>query len=75
LLRAQLTPGFSTISVSLQHVDGHEMAKFTNWAQGGSERPTWARGGKDWPGADDQPLSGEASYVRNGQDGEGFRMP
>jgi nitrate reductase gamma subunit len=34
LLWAQLTLGLSTISVSLQHMDGHEMVKFMNWAQG-----------------------------------------
>ena len=34
LLWAQLTLGLSTISVSLQHMDGHEMVKFMNWAHG-----------------------------------------
>lgn len=34
LLWAQLTLGLSTIFVSLHHMDGHEMVKFMNWAQG-----------------------------------------
>ncbi|MFG1411087.1 respiratory nitrate reductase subunit gamma [Xanthobacter sp. VTT E-85241] len=34
LLWAQLTLGLSTIFVSLGHMDGHEMVKFMNWAQG-----------------------------------------
>ncbi len=34
LLLAQLTLGLSTIFVSLQHLDGHEMTKFMAWAQG-----------------------------------------
>jgi nitrate reductase gamma subunit len=34
LLYAQLTLGLSTIVVSLGHLDGHEMVKFMNWAQG-----------------------------------------
>jgi nitrate reductase gamma subunit len=34
LLYAQLTLGLSTIFVSLGHLDGHEMVKFMNWAQG-----------------------------------------
>src|SRR5579863_3080148 len=34
LLWLQLTLGLSTISVSLAHLDGHEMVKFMNWAQG-----------------------------------------
>ncbi len=33
LLLAQLLLGLSTIPVSLQHMDGHEMVKFMNWAQ------------------------------------------
>ncbi len=34
LLWAQLTLGLTTITVSIQHLDGHEMVKFMNWAQG-----------------------------------------
>ena len=34
LLLAQLLLGLSTIFVSLGHLDGHEMVKFMNWAQG-----------------------------------------
>ena len=34
MLYAQLTLGLCTISVSLQHLDGHEMVKFMTWAQG-----------------------------------------
>jgi nitrate reductase gamma subunit len=34
LLFAQLLLGLSTIPVSLAHMDGHEMVKFMNWAQG-----------------------------------------
>jgi nitrate reductase gamma subunit len=34
LLWAQLTLGLLTIPVSAQHMDGHEMVKFMNWAQG-----------------------------------------
>jgi len=34
LLWLQLTLGLSTIFVSLNHMDGHEMVKFMNWAQG-----------------------------------------
>ncbi len=34
LLWVQLTLGLSTIFVSLHHMDGHEMVKFMNWAQG-----------------------------------------
>jgi nitrate reductase gamma subunit len=34
LLYAQLIIGLSTIFVSLGHLDGHEMVKFMNWAQG-----------------------------------------
>jgi len=34
LLWAQLTLGLSTIVVSLNHLDGHEMVKFMTWAQG-----------------------------------------
>ena len=34
LLWAQLTLGLATIPVSAQHLDGHEMVKFMNWAQG-----------------------------------------
>ncbi|MGE0037721.1 MAG: respiratory nitrate reductase subunit gamma [Xanthobacteraceae bacterium] len=34
LLYVQLILGLSTIFVSLQHLDGHEMVKFMNWAQG-----------------------------------------
>lgn len=33
LLLGQLLLGLSTIAVSLQHVDGHEMVKFMEWAQ------------------------------------------
>lgn len=33
LLMAQLLLGLGTISVSLQHLDGHEMVKFMSWAQ------------------------------------------
>ncbi|MDK4741552.1 respiratory nitrate reductase subunit gamma [Rhizobium sp. CNPSo 3464] len=34
ILWLQLTLGLSTIFVSLGHMDGHEMVKFMNWAQG-----------------------------------------
>ena len=34
LLWLQLTLGLGTIFVSLNHLDGHEMVKFMNWAQG-----------------------------------------
>lgn len=34
VLMLQLLLGLSTIPVSLQHRDGHEMVKFMNWAQG-----------------------------------------
>ena len=34
LLMAQLLLGLATIIVSLGHLDGHEMVKFMNWAQG-----------------------------------------
>ncbi|SJZ97255.1 respiratory nitrate reductase subunit gamma [Consotaella salsifontis] len=34
LLWLQLTLGLSTIFVSAQHLDGHEMVKFMSWAQG-----------------------------------------
>ena len=34
MLYAQLILGLSTIFVSLQHLDGHEMVKFMTWAQG-----------------------------------------
>jgi nitrate reductase gamma subunit len=34
LLFAQLLLGLATILVSLGHLDGHEMVKFMNWAQG-----------------------------------------
>lgn len=34
ILWVQLTLGLSTIFVSLGHMDGHEMVKFMNWAQG-----------------------------------------
>ncbi len=34
LLYAQLLLGLATIPVSLGHLDGHEMVKFMNWAQG-----------------------------------------
>jgi nitrate reductase gamma subunit len=34
LLYAQLILGLATIPVSLGHLDGHEMVKFMNWAQG-----------------------------------------
>lgn len=34
LLYAQLIIGLATIPVSLNHLDGHEMVKFMNWAQG-----------------------------------------
>ena len=34
LLWAQLTLGLATIGVSAQHMDGHEMLKFMDWAQG-----------------------------------------
>ncbi|TAL36082.1 MAG: respiratory nitrate reductase subunit gamma [Alphaproteobacteria bacterium] len=33
LLLAQLCLGMLTITVSAQHLDGHEMVKFMNWAQ------------------------------------------
>lgn len=34
MLYAQLILGLSTIAVSLNHLDGHEMVKFMAWAQG-----------------------------------------
>lgn len=34
LLIAQLLLGLATIPVSMNHLDGHEMVKFMNWAQG-----------------------------------------
>ena len=34
LLFAQLLLGLCTIAISLGHLDGHEMVKFMNWAQG-----------------------------------------
>jgi len=34
LLMVQLLLGLSTIILSLDHLDGHEMVKFMNWAQG-----------------------------------------
>jgi nitrate reductase gamma subunit len=34
LIYAQLILGLSSIFVSLGHLDGHEMVKFMNWAQG-----------------------------------------
>jgi nitrate reductase gamma subunit len=34
LLYAQLTLGLITITVSLGHLDGHEMVRFMSWAQG-----------------------------------------
>lgn len=34
LLMLQLSLGLATIPVSAQHLDGHEMVKFMNWAQG-----------------------------------------
>jgi nitrate reductase gamma subunit len=34
MIYAQLTLGLCTITVSLNHLDGHEMVKFMNWAQG-----------------------------------------
>lgn len=34
LLWLQLALGLGTIPVSAQHLDGHEMVKFMNWAQG-----------------------------------------
>ena len=34
ILYAQLILGLATIPVSAQHLDGHEMVKFMNWAQG-----------------------------------------
>jgi nitrate reductase gamma subunit len=34
MLYLQLTLGLATIPVSLGHLDGHEMMKFMNWAQG-----------------------------------------
>lgn len=34
ILYAQLVLGLSTIPLSLGHMDGHEMVKFMNWAQG-----------------------------------------
>jgi nitrate reductase gamma subunit len=34
MLYAQLTLGLATIPVSMGHLDGHEMVKFMNWAQG-----------------------------------------
>lgn len=33
LLLAQLLLGLFSITISLQHLDGHEMVKFMNWAQ------------------------------------------
>lgn len=33
LLLAQICLGMATIPVSMQHLDGHEMVKFMNWAQ------------------------------------------
>jgi nitrate reductase gamma subunit len=34
ILMVQLILGLSTIPVSMQHLDGHEMVKFMTWAQG-----------------------------------------
>jgi nitrate reductase gamma subunit len=34
MLYAQLILGLATIGVSMNHLDGHEMVKFMNWAQG-----------------------------------------
>lgn len=34
ILMIQLTLGLSTIPLSMQHLDGHEMVKFMTWAQG-----------------------------------------
>jgi nitrate reductase gamma subunit len=34
MLYAQLILGLCTITVSLNHLDGHEMVRFMNWAQG-----------------------------------------
>jgi nitrate reductase gamma subunit len=34
ILFAQLLLGLATIPISLGHLDGHEMVKFMNWAQG-----------------------------------------
>lgn len=34
MLYAQLILGLATIAVSMGHLDGHEMVKFMNWAQG-----------------------------------------
>ncbi len=34
ILLAQLLLGLATIPVSLNHLDGHEMVRFMNWAQG-----------------------------------------
>jgi nitrate reductase gamma subunit len=34
MLLAQLVLGVGTITISLQHLDGHEMTKFMAWAQG-----------------------------------------
>ena len=34
ILWLQLALGLSTIVVSMQHLDGEEMVKFMNWAQG-----------------------------------------
>ena len=34
MLLAQLLLGLSTIKVSMQHLDGHEMVTFMSWAQG-----------------------------------------
>lgn len=34
LLWIQLALGLATIPISMQHLDGHEMVKFMNWAQG-----------------------------------------
>lgn len=34
ILFVQLLLGLSTIGVSIEHLDGHEMVKFMNWAQG-----------------------------------------
>ena len=34
MLYAQLILGLATITISLQHLDGHEMVRFMTWAQG-----------------------------------------
>jgi nitrate reductase gamma subunit len=34
LLWVQLALGMATVFISLEHLDGHEMVKFMNWAQG-----------------------------------------